>query len=320
MKTSMHSSLRALWLPLLIAGGLLLSGCGSTAPMVGSISGPDTLETDETGSFEAAIENEEDADTPISYEWTFGDGASASGLSATHAYSSTGEYTIRFRASNEGGADTSSTSVTIVPPPQPASIASLNANPNPVDEGEQVRFNANVQGDSPITRSWEFGDGSSGSGRSPTHTYDEPGQYTARLTASNNVGEDTRSVTVRVNRVLPEICTSVSEMNSAFFGRNSSTLNDEAESTLQENADILSQCPNLSVRIEGFAAPGERDQQSLSEDRADAVASYYEDNGVPANRIMTSGEGQVEGVTSKKGGTQQYRRADSIPQREGGGM
>ncbi len=288
--------------------------------MVGSISGPDTLETDETGSFEAAIENEEDADTPISYEWTFGDGASASGLSATHAYSSTGEYTIRFRASNEGGADTSSTSVTIVPPPQPASIASLNANPNPVDEGEQVRFNANVQGDSPITRSWEFGDGSSGSGRSPTHTYDEPGQYTARLTASNNVGEDTRSVTVRVNRVLPEICTSVSEMNSAFFGRNSSTLNDEAESTLQENADILSQCPNLSVRIEGFAAPGERDQQSLSEDRADAVASYYEDNGVPANRIMTSGEGQVEGVTSKKGGTQQYRRADSIPQREGGGM
>jgi len=316
----MHSSLRSLWLPLLIAGGLLLSGCGSTAPMVGSISGPDTLETDETGSFEAAIENEEDADTPISYEWTFGDGASASGLSGTHAYTSTGEYTIRFRASNEGGADTSSTSVTVVPPPQPATIASLNANPNPVDEGEQVRFSANVQGDSPISRSWSFGDGSSGSGQSPTHTYDEPGQYTARLTASNNVGENTRSVTVRVNRVLPQICTSVSEMNSAFFGRNSSTLNDEAESTLQENTDILSQCPNLTVRVEGFAAPGERDQQSLSEDRAEAVASYYEDNGVPADRIMTSGEGQVEGVTSKKGGTQQYRRADSIPQREGGGM
>lgn len=288
--------------------------------MVGSISGPDTLETDETGSFEAAIENEEDADTPITYEWTFGDGASASGLSATHAYGSTGDYTIRFRASNEGGADTSSTSVTVVPPPQPASIASLNANPNPVDEGEQVRFSANVQGDSPVTRNWDFGDGASGSGSSPTHTYEEPGEYTVTLDASNEVGEDSRTVTVDVERVLPEICTSVSEMNAAFFGRNSSTLNDEAEEALQENADILSQCPNLSVQVEGFAAPGERDQQSLSEDRAEAVASYYEDNDVPSNRIMTSGEGEVEGVTSKKGGTQEYRRADSIPQREGDGM
>jgi hypothetical protein len=32
---------------------------------------------------------------------------------------------------------------------------------------------------------------------------------------------------------------------------------------------------------------------------------------------MTSGQGQVEGVTSKKGGTRQYRRADSLPQRDG---
>lgn len=316
----MHSSLRALWLPLLIAGGLLLSGCGATAPMVGSISGPDTLETGETGSFEAVIDNEQDVDDPVTYEWTFGDGATASALSATHAYNSTGEYTVRFSASNEGGADTSSTSVTVVPPPQPASITSLNANPNPVDEGNRVRFSANVQGDSPLTYDWSFGDGTSGSGQSPTHTYDEAGQYTVRLNASNNVGEESRTVTVRVNRVLPQICTTVSEMNSAFFGRNSSTLTDEARSSLQENADILSQCPNITVQIEGFAAPGERNEQSLSEDRAEAVASYYQNNDVPSNRIMTSGEGQVEGVTSKKGGTRQYRRADSIPQREGGNM
>jgi hypothetical protein len=32
---------------------------------------------------------------------------------------------------------------------------------------------------------------------------------------------------------------------------------------------------------------------------------------------MTAGEGEVEGVTSKKGGTDQFRRADSIPQRSG---
>jgi outer membrane protein OmpA-like peptidoglycan-associated protein len=113
---------------------------------------------------------------------------------------------------------------------------------------------------------------------------------------------------------------SVSEMNSAFFGRNSSTLTDEAQKSLQENVDILSQCPNLTVGVEGFAAPGERNAQSLSEDRAQAVADFYSNNGVDNGRISTSGEGRVEGVTTKKGGTREYRRADSIPQRQGGNM
>lgn len=304
------------WLPvLLLFGGLLLTGCGATAPVVNSINTPDTLETGESGTFEATIENEEDADEPLTYTWAFGDDETGSGLTANHSYSSTGQYTVEFRASNEGGADSSTASVTVVEPPQPAQITSINANPNPVDAGNAVQFSSNVQGDSPLNYSWSFGDGNSGSGSSASHTYESAGEYTVQLQASNNVGEDSRSITVRVNRALPEICTTVSEMNSAFFGRNSSTLTDDAESDLQENADILSQCPNLSVDVEGFAAPGERSAQSLSEDRAQAVADFYSDNGVNSSRISTSGEGQVEGVTSKKGGTREYRRADSIPQR-----
>jgi PKD repeat protein len=306
----------SLWLPvLLLFGGLFLAGCGATAPVVNSISTPDTLETGESGNFEATIENEQDADQPLTYTWDYGDGSTGSGLSTSHTYNSTGQYTILFSASNEGGADSSRASVTVVRPPQPAQITSINANPNPVDAGNRVRFSSNVQGDSPLEYSWSFGDGSSGSGSSPSHTYESAGQYTVRLEASNNVGSDSRSVTVRVNRDLPEICTTVSEFNSSFFGRNSSTLTDEARKSLQENTDLLTQCPNLSVRIEGFAAPGERNAQSLSEDRAQAVADFYTGNGVQSSRITTSGEGEVGGVTTKKGGTREYRRADSIPQR-----
>ena len=309
----------SLWLPiLLLFGGLFLAGCGATAPVVNSINTPDTLETGESGNFRASIENEEDADEPLTYTWDYGDGSTGSGLNTSKAYNSTGQYTVLFSASNEGGADSSRAMVTVVRPPQPAQITSINANPNPVDAGNQVNFSSNVQGDSPISRSWSFGDGSSSMSSSPTHTYEEPGQYTARLETSNNVGSDTRTVTIRVNRVLPEVCTTVSELSSAFFESNSSTLTEEARGSLQENADILSQCPNISVRIEGFAAPGERNEQSLSEDRAEAVADFYQSSGVPGSRIMTSGQGQVEGVTTKKGGTRQYRRADSVPQREGG--
>lgn len=308
---------RSFWLPLLlVVGGLLLSGCGATAPVVQSVSGPDTLEANESGTFEASINQE--ADAPVTYTWTFGDGSTGSGLLTNHSYGSTGLYSIQFEASNEGGSDADTISVRVVPEPQPASITSVNAAPNPVDEGESVRFRSNVQGDSPVSYSWSFGDGSSAMSQSPTHTYDEPGEYTARLRASNEVGEDTRTVTVQVNRALPEVCTTISEMNSAFFDRNSSTLTEEAQSSLQENADLLVDCTNLTVQVEGFAAPGERNEQSLSSDRAEAVAAFYRDNGVPGSRIMTSGQGQVEGVTTKKGGTRQYRRADSVPQRDGG--
>ena len=306
----------SLWLPiLLLFGGLFLAGCGATAPVVNSINTPDTLETGESGNFRASIENEEDADEPLTYTWDYGDGSTGSGLNTSKAYNSTGQYTVLFSASNEGGADSSRAMVTVVRPPQPAQITSINANPNPVDAGNQVNFSSNVQGDSPVDYSWSFGDGNSGSGSSPSHTFESAGQYTVQLEASNNVGSDSRSVTVRVNRDLPEICTTVSEFNSAFFGRNSSTLTDEARKSLQENTDLLSQCPNLSVRIEGFAAPGERNAQSLSEDRAQAVADFYSGNGVQSSRITMSGEGEVSGVTTKKGGTREYRRADSIPQR-----
>jgi PKD repeat protein len=284
---------------------------------VDSINTPDTLETGESGTFEATIGNQQDAGTPLTYTWEYGDGSTGSGLLTNHSYGSTGQYTVLFRASNEGGADSARASVTVVTPPQPAQITSINANPNPVDAGNQVEFTSNVQGDSPLSYSWDFGDGNSASGQSGTHTYESAGQYTVQLEASNNVGTDSRTLTMRVNRALPEICMSVSEMNSAFFGRNSSTLTDEAQKSLQENADILSQCPNLSVQVEGFAAPGERNAQSLSEDRAQAVADFYSNNDVESGRISTSGEGQVEGVTTKKGGTREYRRADSIPQRQG---
>jgi outer membrane protein OmpA-like peptidoglycan-associated protein len=322
MKTLKHVNAQRtsfLWLPvLLIFSGLVLAGCGATAPVVDSVNGPDTLETNESGTFEASLTNSDDVDQEgLEYMWDFGDGATGSGLLTTHSFNQTGQYTVQFKAQNEGGADSSTVSVTVVRPPQPARVSTINANPSPATEGEQVRFTSNVSGDSPVTYNWDFGDGSTASGATATHTYDEAGTFTVSLQASNNVGQDTRTLNLTVERDLPQICTTVSEFNAAFFGRNSSTLTSEGRNSLQENLDILNQCPNLSVRVEGFAAPGERNAQSLSEDRARAVAQFYQDNGVGSNRIMTSGEGEVGGQTGKKGGTRQFRRADSIPQQSG---
>jgi outer membrane protein OmpA-like peptidoglycan-associated protein len=203
--------------------------------------------------------------------------------------------------------------VEVLPPPRPARIRSVNATPNPAEEGAPVRFESTVEGASPITYEWTFGDGETGTGASPTHTYEEPGQYPVRLVASNQDGEDRDSLIVRVERVLPAICETIREFNSVYFDRGSSRISSAAEKKLRENVEVLLKCPNLPVRVEGFAAPGEPNGQALSEARAQAVTDFYEAEGVGPGRIQTSGEGILGDPAGKKGDASRFRRVDTIP-------
>ena len=95
-------------------------------------------------------------------------------------------------------------------------------------------------------------------------------------------------------------------------GLNSSVLTAAGERILGDNLDILQDCPNLNVRVEGLADPFERNPQELSDDRARAVQQYYTDQGVAASRIDIRGMGRASGG-SKKSGSEQFRRADTIP-------
>ncbi len=287
----------------------------TTAPVIFSIDGPAELDTGESGTFSATV-NEDEVTSPVSYQWNFGDGSTGSGLLTTHSFGQSGQYEVTFTASNSAGEVSETLTVEVTDPPVPAQIATINANPSPATAGQEVTFTSNVRGDTPITYNWDFGDGNTGSGDTATHTFEEPGSYTVTLDASNDVGDDSRSLTLRVDPDLPPICETVSELNPAFFGVNSSTLTDEARSALQENAEILAECSNLTVRVEGFAAAGERNPDELSQDRAQAVADFYEENDVPSDRIEVQGRGAIEDdTTSKKAGTEQQRRVDSIPQR-----
>jgi PKD repeat protein len=199
-------------------------------------------------------------------------------------------------------------------PIEPPSVVSITANPPSPDTATPVSFSATVRGDAPFTHRWDFGDGSTGTGANPSHTYATPGTYTVRLTSTNEAGSDTRTMTITVVPVEVAFCETVVDLNAAFFDRNSSTLNDAARTALQDNLEILNECANMSVRLEGWAAPGERGGSRLAEDRARAVEQFYTENGIAASRIQATGMGVVTGV-SRKEGTSQYRRVDSIPVR-----
>jgi PKD repeat protein len=296
-------------------GGLRYSlGSVFTPVEIVSLDCPAELEAGESGTFTATI-NEGEATAPISSDWEFGDGTTATGLVATKTYNSPGTYTVTFNTSNDGASASRNCTIEVVEPPQPAIVSSIDSNPNPSDVDESVSFTSNVRGDRPVDCEWDFGDGETSSSCNPTHTYDEAGSYNVTFTASNEFGSDTASLTqvVEAEAELPAICTNVTEFNAAFFGRNSSTLSAEARDNLRDNLEILEQCPNLCVDVEGFASRAERNTDELSQDRADAVAEFYEDNGIDSDRIDAEGMG-ARGQTTKKGGNAQFRRADSIPE------
>ena len=296
----------------LFVGTMSLIGC-KTEVTVLDVDGPDSLRTNQSGTFMAVVN--EDASEPVEYNWNFGDSRTGIGKTVTHSFSQPGTYRVAVTATNKKGPDTGEASVVVYRPPVPAEVVTISANPTNPDTRTPVSFSSNVRGDVPISYNWSFGDVGSSTSTNPTYTFDTAGTYTITLRASNNAGSDSRSMTITVNEYEADYCSEVVEMNAAYFARNSSVLTDEARAALQENLSILSDCPNTNVRVEGFAAPGERNAQSLSEDRARAVEQFYSDNSVPVSRIMAMGQGRQGGTTSKKEGVDQFRRADTIPVR-----
>lgn len=301
------------WLPVVLVLGVLVStGCAPKNVEVLSVAGPDRLETNQPGTFQATVN--EEAKPPVLYQWRFGDNASGDGNPVTHSFPQAGTYTVGLTASNRKGKGTDSgqTTVVVVDPPMPAQVITLLADPTDPDTRTAVRFGANVRGDAPISYAWSFGDGTTDNGAAPVHTYARPGTYTVALSVSNNAGADSRTLSLVVSPYEADYCAELAEMNTVFFERNSSVLTEAGERTLIDNLDILQDCPNLNVRVEGLADPFERNPQELSDDRARAVQQYYVDSGVSASRITTEGKGRV-GSGSKKSGTEQFRRADTIP-------
>lgn len=296
--------------------GLKINLSGFTpVELTGLVCVADPVETGAPTTFSGMIND--DASEPVEAIWRFGDGNTATGLTATHAFAAAGRYDVSLTVTNGRGRGNSTRSCTVVvnDPCEPATIVSMTASTMSPDTQTGVRFMSNVTGTTPASYRWDFGDGNTSNSANPTHTFDTPGTYTVTLEVTNCGGTVRRTMTITVNPYEAAICREISEMNAAYFDRNSSTLTDEGRQALNENLEILAQCPNLNVRVEGLAAPGERRAQQLSEDRARAVEQFYIDNGITASRIVSVGLGRATGLTSKKEGLSTYRRVDTIPVR-----
>ncbi|MDZ4701516.1 MAG: PKD domain-containing protein [Rhodothermales bacterium] len=278
------------------------------------INGPTQLQVGEAGMF-TATSNVDTATPPVAYTWDFGDGTESPMLDGTHTYAQPGTYTVRFSAENKGSSDTGVHTVVVVPRPNPPEIVTITANPPDPNTQTEVAFTSNVVGDTPLTYAWTFGDGGTATEPNPTHTFTTPGRYTVTLNITNANGTDQQTTQVVVVPTEAAYCSEILELNAAYFPANSSVLSAQARANLQENVNILQDCPNLNVRIAGYAAQGERNPTALSTDRARAVEEFYMQNGILPSRVLSEGLGLVPGQTSAKEGRELYRRADTLPMR-----
>ncbi|KVK78190.1 hypothetical protein WJ47_17420 [Burkholderia ubonensis] len=152
-----------------------------------------------------------DGGGPLTYTWNFGDGQTATGANAQHAYDATGHYVVSVTATNAAGLSaTSTTTVTIVTapvnPPDPPLLPAIVA-PDEVRAQSAVLFSgdANPPSNGSVTSyTWDFGDGSSAAtGQHVVHTYAAAGARTVTLTVTDSIGR-TETATAGID-VLPPL-------------------------------------------------------------------------------------------------------------------
>jgi len=96
-----------------ISGSLTVSDGSNTPPTASFTYAPSNPEVEETVNFDASSSDDSDG-TITSYEWDFGDGVTSTGETASHSYSSSGDYTVSLTVTDDDGAtDTISKTVSV---------------------------------------------------------------------------------------------------------------------------------------------------------------------------------------------------------------
>jgi len=157
----------------------------------------------------------------IRYRFDWGDGnysnwsdfmSSNISVSMSHHWSAISNYSVRVMAQDENGSNSSwspALSVTVsqaesgeIPP-----VVDINVSSN-ASVNQTIVFDA-VDSFDPdgtiVSYMWDFGDGETGSGVSPEHTYKKPGRYNVTLVLTDNNGNTySKTITVNVASVVVE--------------------------------------------------------------------------------------------------------------------
>jgi PKD repeat protein len=158
------------------------------APPVAA-AGPDRhVAIGEVITFDAGASTDPDG-ALVEYLWDFGDGAHGDGQMVQYAYRRSGTYPVTLTVRDNSGTDSSidSDQLTVVVNEPPVA----EAGEDQLVSSSEVRFDGTGSRDPDgaiASYEWDFGDGVGGTGATPVHVYQKPGEYPVRLTVTDDSG------------------------------------------------------------------------------------------------------------------------------------
>lgn len=198
---------------------------------------------------EAVSFEDTSTNNPTSWSWNFGDTGVSTNPNTTHVYSREGEYTVRLTVANEGGTSSAERTIEVKPAP--------SANFRWVTNDLSVKF-TDTSWDDPQSWSWDFGDGTTSSDRSPNHVFPGEGSYDVTLVVSNGAGtSEPRTQTVTVGTP-PEAAFSC-EADGAVLTCDASASKRAASFRWSAPGSIQNTSPNGKVTSFVFETAGRKD-------------------------------------------------------------
>jgi PKD repeat protein len=169
-----------------------ISDGSGTQPPVADAGGPYAGSTGAAILFDGSASMDPDG-TITAYEWSFGDGSLGTAARPSHAYAAAGRYTVTLTVTdNSSRQATASTTAIVTDAPNAMPVANPGG-PYVAAPGSPISFDGSGSSDTDGTiasYAWNFGDGSTASGRTPTHAFASVGTYTVTLTVTDNLGLD----------------------------------------------------------------------------------------------------------------------------------
>ncbi len=130
----------------------------------------------------------------VSYQWTFGDGGTSTLAAPTHTYTNFGVYDVRLIVTNASGCTDTLNQAALIEITAPD--VQINGLPRTGCAPLSMVFGTTVSSVDPIVSyAWTFGDGGTGTGANPAHTYSTAGNYTVQVIITTASGcTDTATV------------------------------------------------------------------------------------------------------------------------------
>jgi PKD repeat protein len=192
--------------------------------------------------FDGSGSSDPDGDA-LTFEWEFGDGNTATGMMPTHTYAQAGNFEVRLVVDDgQARSEPSLASAAISAPPVNLAPIADPGGPYAGEPGQAISFDgsasADPNGDS-LTYSWDFGDGATASGVSPTHTYAAAGIYTVTLTVSDgNLSSDPAATTAEI-AVAPANRAPVADPGGPYSGETGMAIRFDGSASSDPDGDTL---------------------------------------------------------------------------------